>query len=134
MQITEAIKEHGKYLLKNQLPEEQPCFQENSRMSFMLVGVLDVGQDFHLVPERLLLPRGSNLTSRLLPNGLIEEQSYRRTNRYAEGSVASRDEVVLWSVSSLRFQRVNYLKWDMLYRWYQANMRIVSYYLAVEVQ
>jgi hypothetical protein len=100
----------------------------------MLVGVPDVGQDFHIVPERLLLPRGSDLTSGLLPNGLIQEQSYCWTKSYAEGLVAIRDEVVLWSVPSLRFRRVNYLKWDMLYRRYQADMRTTSYYPALEVQ
>jgi len=51
MQIIKAMVELGNYLFENQLPEEQPCFQENSRTSFVLEGVPDVGQDFHLVPK-----------------------------------------------------------------------------------
>jgi hypothetical protein len=82
MQITKAIIEHGKYLFKNRLPEEQPCFQENSRTSFVLVMVPDIGQEFHLVPEMLLLQRGSYLTLGSLTNRLIHEQSYRRTLLY----------------------------------------------------
>jgi hypothetical protein len=76
-QITKAMEELGNYLFKNQLLEEQPCFQENSRTSFVLEGVPDVGQDFHLVPKMPLLPRGSNLTLELWPNELIHEQLYR---------------------------------------------------------
>jgi hypothetical protein len=51
VQITKATEEYGEYLFKNQLPEEQPYSQENSRTSFVLVGVIDVEQEFHLVPE-----------------------------------------------------------------------------------
>jgi hypothetical protein len=77
MQITKAMVELGNYLFENQLPEEQPCFQENSRTSFVLEGVPDVGQDFHLVPKLPLLPRGPDLTSELWPNRLIHGQLYR---------------------------------------------------------
>jgi hypothetical protein len=91
-----------------------------------LLSVFDVGQDFYLVPERFLLLRGFDLTSRLLSNGLIQEQSYRRAKSYSERLVESRDEVVLWSVPSLRFRRVNYFKWDMLYQRYQVDMRKVT--------
>jgi hypothetical protein len=43
----------------------------------MLEGVPDVGQDFHLVPKMPLLPRGSDVTSKLWPNGLIHGQLCR---------------------------------------------------------
>jgi hypothetical protein len=72
-EITKAIEEHGKYLFKNQLLEKQQYFQENSRMSFVLVGVIDVGQEFNLVPEMLLLPRvGRNI-------GIVDKQAYSTT-------------------------------------------------------
>jgi hypothetical protein len=37
----------------------------------------DVGQDLDLVPEMPILPRGSDMTSELWPNGLIHEQLCR---------------------------------------------------------
>jgi hypothetical protein len=51
MHITKVIEENGKYLFKNQLLEEEQCFQENSRTIFVLEGVPGVRQDFHLVLE-----------------------------------------------------------------------------------
>jgi hypothetical protein len=77
MQITKVMEALGNYLFKNQLPEEQPYFQENSRTSFVLEGVPDVGQDFHLVPEIPLLLRGSDVTLELWPNRLIHRQLCR---------------------------------------------------------
>jgi hypothetical protein len=71
VQITKATKEFSKYLFKNQLSKEQPYSQENSRMSFVLVGVTDVGQEFHLVLKMLLLLKGLVLTLGLLTNGFI---------------------------------------------------------------
>jgi hypothetical protein len=103
VQITKAAKEHGEYLFKNQLSEEQPYSKENLRMSFVLVGVTDVGQEFHLVLEMLLLPRGLVLTSGLLTNGLIQEQSYCRTKSFAEEVLASQDENVLLLEPNNRF-------------------------------
>jgi hypothetical protein len=77
IQIAKVMETLGNYLLENQLSEEQPCCQENSRTSFMLEGVPDVRQDFHLVPEMPLLPRGSDVTSELWPNELIHGQLCR---------------------------------------------------------
>jgi hypothetical protein len=68
MQITKVMEALGNYLFKNQLSEEQPYFQENSRTSFVLERVSDVGQDFHLVLEIPLLPRGSDVTLELWSN------------------------------------------------------------------
>jgi hypothetical protein len=81
-----VIEEHGKYLFKNQLPEEQPYFQENLRMSFVLVVVTNVGQYF------IVFPRGSYyrelvLTSGLLTNRLIQQKSYRRTKKINIGEL-----------------------------------------------
>ncbi len=52
----------------------------------------DVGQKFHLVSETLLLPRGLILTSGLLTNGLIQEQSYRQIKSFTEELLTSQDE------------------------------------------
>jgi hypothetical protein len=42
-------------------------------MSFVLVGVIDVGQEFNLVPEILLLPRvGRNI-------GIVDKRAYSTT-------------------------------------------------------
>jgi hypothetical protein len=42
-------------------------------MSFVLVGVIDVGQEFNLVPEMLLLPRvGRNI-------GIVDKRAYSTT-------------------------------------------------------
>jgi hypothetical protein len=77
VQITKEAEEHGEYLFKNQSSEEPPYSKVNSRTSFVLVGVTDVGQESHLVPEGLLLPRGLVLLLGLPTNGLMQEQSYR---------------------------------------------------------
>jgi len=92
VQITQATEEHREYLFKNQLSEEQPYSQEKSRTSFVLVGVTNVGQEFHLVPKMLLLLKGHDFRSGLLTNGLIQEQSYCRTKSFTRGFLASRDE------------------------------------------
>jgi hypothetical protein len=63
----------------------------------------DVEQEFHLVPEMLLLPSGLILTSELLTNGLVQEQSYCRTKRFIEGLFASRNENVLSPKPNIRF-------------------------------
>jgi hypothetical protein len=102
------------------------CRMNNRVSKKTRVGVFDVGEKFHLVLKMLLLLRGYNLTLGLLPNGFIQEQSYRRAKSFTDGSLANRDEMVLWSVPNIRFRRVNKFKWDMLYRRHQVYMRIAT--------
>jgi len=63
----------------------------------------DVGQEFHLVPKMLSLLRGLVLTSGLLKNGLIQEQSYHQTKSFIKGFLVSRDKNVLLSEPKIKF-------------------------------
>jgi len=71
--------------------------------SLIKSSLIDVGQEFHLVPKMLLLPRGLVLTLGLLTNGLIQKQSYYQTKSFTEELLASQDENVLLSEPNNRF-------------------------------
>jgi hypothetical protein len=81
----------------------------------------NVGQEFHLVPEMLLLPSGLILTSGLLTNGLVQDNLTVEQRGLPKGLLAIRDEKALLSEPNIRFRLVNYFKRDILYHQHQVD-------------